>query len=522
MTQTLRILLIDDNRSDRTLVIRELQRAFAPLEVQEIISSVDFNQAIRTDNFDAVVTDFQLRWTTGLEILEIVKQHYPHCPVIMFTNTGTEEIAVEAMKLGLDDYIIKEPNRYIRVPASVQIALERRKAQQRVALLEIRLQGLLNQVRVGIFRSQPDGTLLEVNPAFLALFGVASLAQVNDLNLLNTHNCYVQLSELPPPQRLEQEVQLYRQDGTSFWALLTATLNTVEGITVVDGLLEDITARKQSEMTLQQVNATLEARVQERTAELEATNQVLEAFAYSVSHDLRAPLRAIQGFARILLEDLSESLAANHLVYLQRIAVNAQKLDTLIKDLLAYSRLKQAELALEPVNLSPVITEALTQLEADIQARQAQIQVDEPLPIVQANHLILVQVLTNLLSNAIKFVAPNEPPQVRVWAEVVGKVGEDREVGEVFSSSSPSPASPSSQAIRLWVEDNGIGIAPEKQQEIFQPFVCLHGEETYPGTGIGLAIAQKGIERMGGQIGVESQLGQGSRFWVELPTVEGR
>lgn len=494
MTQPLRILVIDDNRSDRALVLRELQREFDQLSVQEIASSGEFNRAIRAGNFDAVVTDFQLRWTTGLEILEAVKQCCPYCPVVMFTNTGTEEIAVEAMKLGLDDYIIKEANRYIRVPASVRLALERLKAQQRAALLEIRLQELLNQVKVGIFRASTAGRLLEANPAFLELLSVESLTEANERNLINIHDCYVQLANQPSPQRLEQELQLPNSDGTQRWALLTTTLNTVEEITVVDGLLEDISERKQAETELQQLNATLEARVQERTAQLEATNQELEAFVTSISHDLGAPLRTIQRSAQILLEDLGESLDANRLRALERIAADAQQLGTFVTDLLTYSRLKQTEITLEPVHLSQVLADVLLQIDSEIQTRQVQINIEEPLPTVQANRLILTQVLTNLLSNAVKFVADGVQPQVRIWAE-------QRQ-----------------QQARLWIEDNGIGIAAEQQQEIFRPFTRLHGEEAYSGTGIGLAIARKGVERMGGAVGVESELGQGSRFWLELPT----
>lgn len=501
MTSPLRMLLIDDNRSDRALVLRELQREFDQLEVQEITSSGELTRAIATDHFDAVITDFQLRWATGLDVLEMVKQRYPSCPVVMFTNTGTEEVAVEAMKLGLDDYIIKEPNRYIRVPIAVRNALERREMQQRAALLEIRLQGLLNQVKIGIFRSNEEGALIEANRAFLELLGAQSLAQANAMNWFDMQDCYRQLMQIEPPQRQEQEVNLQRSDRNQFWALLTTTLNTVEGITVIDGLLEDITERKQTEVTLQQLNSTLETRVQERTTELEAANQDLEEFAASISHDLRAPLRAIQGFAQILLEDLSEILDANALEILQRIVANAQHLNTLITDLLTYSRLRRTEIHLEPVNVSSVLAEVVTQLNSDLQQQQAQVHIDEPLPIVQANRLILMQVLINLLVNAVKFVAEGVQPQVRVWAKEQAGAGE------------PS-------TVRLYVEDNGIGIALDRQQQIFSPFTRLHGEAEYPGTGIGLAIVRKGVERMGGQVGVESQLGQGSRFWVELRGVQ--
>ncbi|MBD1875594.1 response regulator [Nodosilinea sp. FACHB-131] len=500
MTSPLRILLIDDNRSDRALVLRELQREFDALDVQEITSSGELNRAIAIGDFAAVITDFQLRWTTGLDILEMVKQRYPNCPVVMFTNTGTEEVAVEAMKLGLDDYIIKEPNRYIRVPIAVRIALERRERQQQAALVEIRLQRLLNQVKIGIFRFDADGTLIEANRAFLELLGAQSPAQVNAADWLDMRDCYRQLMDESSPQQQEREVNLQKSDGTQFWALLTTTLNTVEGITVVDGLLEDITSRKQAEVALQELNATLETRVQERTAELEAVNQDLEEFTYSISHDLQAPLRAIQGFAQILREDLSETLDANSLEILQRIGANAQHLNTLITDLLTYSHLRRAEIQLEPVTISSVLAEVVTQLKSNIQHQQAHVSIDEPLPIVQANRLILMQVVINLLSNAIKFVADGVQPQVRVWAE--------ERAGE------PS-------TVRLYVEDNGIGIELDRQQEIFSPFTRLHGEAEYPGTGVGLAIVRKGVERMGGQVGVESQPGQGSRFWVELPSAKG-
>jgi PAS domain S-box-containing protein len=318
MTQPLRILLIDDNRSDRTLIIRELQQEFNQLTVQEIISSGEFNRAIKAGDFDAVITDFQLRWTTGLDILETVKQQYPHCPVIMFTSSGTEEIAVAAMKLGLDDYLVKEPNRYMRVPVAVRIALERIETQQRAALLEIRLQGLLNQVRIGIFRSTPDGTLLEANPAFLELLGVESLAQANATNLINIREYYTQLANLSPPQREEREVQLQRRDSTAFWALLTMTLNTVEGTIVIDGLLEDITERHQTERN--------------QTVAPPHANPALKGFTAAIVQDLRIPLQTIQEAAQSLLENLRDTLDASHLESLQQIAASAQELNVLITD----------------------------------------------------------------------------------------------------------------------------------------------------------------------------------------------
>ncbi len=177
MNRTLRILLIDDNPSDRILAIRELQREFSDFQVKEINEAEGLAQAVAADQFNLVITDYQLRWTNGIEVLRTIKQHYPYCPVIMFTNSGSEEIAVEAMKSGLDDYVLKS-TRYMRLPAAVRAVLERVEVQRRAARLEIRFQNLLNDLNVGVFRFSLDGQLLESNPAFLRLLGVDSLGIV--------------------------------------------------------------------------------------------------------------------------------------------------------------------------------------------------------------------------------------------------------------------------------------------------------------------------------------------------------
>jgi PAS domain S-box-containing protein len=498
-TQALRVLVIDDNPGDRALAIRQLRREWAQLQVQEIRDASELSNAVAVDNFDLVITDYQLLWSTGLEVLRTIKQHYPSCPVIMFTNTGSEEIAVEAMKSGLDDYVLKQPNRYTRLSSTVRVVLERVEIQRRASLLEIRLQKLLNQVKLGVFRFTVAGEILECNRAFLELLGVNSLAQALAMQPFNLQENYAQLVTLPPPQQQEIEVELRRADGTLMWILLTTTLSNIEGETVIDGLIEDITARKQAEIKKSQLNEILEQRVRERTIQLEDTNrqlavanQDLEEFAYSVSHDLREPLRAISGFSSILLRNQGEQSEANRQDYLRRIITSTQQADRLIEDLLAYSRLSRSDIPLQIINLSLLISEILRQLQPELQQCQAQVQIEEPLAEVMGNRTILIQILTNLLTNAIKFVSPGVKPQIRVWSE-------QRD-----------------NCIRLWVEDNGIGIAQEYQQQVFQVFNRLHSNEIYPGTGIGLAIVRKGVERLGGNVGVESQLQQGSRFWIEL------
>ena len=243
---------------------------------------------------------------------------------------------------------------------------------------------------------------------------------------------------------------------------------------------------------IQNYTLNLETKVRERTAELEEINQELKAFSYSISHDLKAPLRAIQGFAIALQEDYGEKLDDLGREYTERLAFSAQQMEKLIQDLLAYSRLSRTEIQKQSVDLSLIVNRALEELDSQIKEVQAQITVDRPLLTVLGNRTILLQVVNNLLSNAIKFINPEVRPQIHIWTENKDKY------------------------VRLWIEDNGIGIQPQHQERIFQVFERLHGNEAYPGTGIGLAIVKKGIERLGGRLGVESKVNRGSRFWIEL------
>jgi signal transduction histidine kinase len=263
-------------------------------------------------------------------------------------------------------------------------------------------------------------------------------------------------------------------------------------------VLSDITKRKRAEAEIAKLLAKvqndaeeLEKRVVERTAQLEEKNRELDSFAHSVSHDLRAPLRAVRGFTEILLEDGTQK-EAERIAHLKRILAAAQGMDLLIQDLLAYSRLGRQEIVLKPVSLEQVVRDAVRQLELESAGRQYRLEISGELPEVLGQHAVLVQVVLNLMANAIKFVPEGVTPQLRIWAEKADG------------------------ARRLFVQDNGIGIAPQHQERIFKIFERLQGVEAYPGTGVGLAIVRKAVTRLGGRVGLESREGEGSRFWIEL------
>jgi signal transduction histidine kinase len=278
------------------------------------------------------------------------------------------------------------------------------------------------------------------------------------------------------------------KDGTYRWLLWSAVPFPSENLIYI--FARDITPRKEAEATVKQLNVQLENRLNALTS----INSELEAFNYSIAHDLRTPLRSMSGFAKALLEDESANLTPLGLEYATRIARSANYMDNLLLDMLAYSRLAGADMAPEYFSLEPAVSELLHLIEKEIRDQKVKVEVSSPLGDVFAHLPTFKQIVTNLISNSIKFLAPDRTPLVRI-----------------YTSQSPG-------FVRLWIEDNGIGIAREHHEKIFGLFQRLHDNQTYPGTGIGLALVRKGAERMGGRVGVESEPGQGSRFWVDLPT----
>lgn len=256
---------------------------------------------------------------------------------------------------------------------------------------------------------------------------------------------------------------------------------------------QDTTARHAAQRQIQALTHELTLHV----ARLEQANAELQAFTHTVSHDLRAPLRAIQGFAHALLEDHAGGLGPEGRECARRVAGAAMRMDQLIQDLLAYSRLSRTDLRLVSVNVGDAIADAVEQLGARIRETGATVETPGHTPEVLGHRRTLAQVCANLLTNALTFVGEGATPHVRVRT-----VSDD-------------------QSVRIVVEDNGIGIAPQHHERIFRVFERLHGSESFPGTGIGLAIVRKGVERMGGTVGVESEPGAGSRFWLALPRAGG-
>jgi signal transduction histidine kinase len=278
-------------------------------------------------------------------------------------------------------------------------------------------------------------------------------------------------------------------------------LKTDEG-TLISAAIRDVTERRNAERALSAAHAqirayaaNLERKVIERTAELHESIESLELLTYTMAHDLRTPIRAMQGFAAALREDVPMDETGR--MYAVRIAEAADRMSQLVNDLLDYARLARLTIPLEPVELKPTLEKVVALWDDKIKRSHAEITVEEPLPAVSGNEVFLSHVMNNLLGNALKFVAPGAAPRIFIHAEAHNSV------------------------VRLWFEDNGIGIAPEYHERIFGIFQRLHATEEYPGTGLGLAFVKRAVERMSGRLGLESEPGKGSRFWIEFPRAAG-
>ena len=271
-------------------------------------------------------------------------------------------------------------------------------------------------------------------------------------------------------------------------------------------ILTDFTERKQAEQTLRNLNEVLEERIAQRTETLEQRNRELQSFAFVASHDLQEPLRKIQSFASLFRSDHEDRLDEQGQFYLDRIENAAARMSQLLADVLAFSRISTRQQPFEIVSLDEVLQDALMDLEVVIAETKATVDVDAPVSL-SCDRSQIRQLMNHLVQNAIKFRRAGLNPHVRISAQMET---------DVVASRHPADGAPR-RICRIVVEDNGIGFQPRFVERIFEPLQRLHARDAYPGTGIGLAICRRIVERHDGRITATSVPGQGSRFEVVLP-----
>jgi signal transduction histidine kinase len=468
-----RILLVEDSPSDAALLQESLMETrLAEFEFTHVETWSDALPWVqRQPPFDILLLDLSLPDISGRETFVRARAQAPHLPIVVLTGQANEADGLEAVRQGIQDYLVKGQADARQIVRVIRYAIERKRVE--------------------------------------------------------------------------------------------------------DALKHTEDALRDSERQLIQANQDLEKRVAERTASLEETINDLEDFSHSITHDLRAPLRAIRSFAEILRAECGECGRAGAQEYIDRIVTAAARMDKLIQDVLQYSRVARTQMRLVPVEVERLLRGIIETYPA-FQPPQVDIRIEGLLPRVLGNEAALTQCFSNLLGNAIKFVAPGTRPEVRVWAEAVEgpKAGggveresvggmeresvggveresvgsveresvgstERKSVGSVeggkgpsgvegsglkvqgcLSTLNPQPSTPfvnpqpSTPFVRLWFADNGVGIPKEAQERIFRMFQRL--DRSYDGTGVGLTVVRKAVEKMGGRVGLESEPGRGSQFWLEL------
>lgn len=511
------ILLVDD-RADKLMAIEAVLGTLG----QNIVKARSGKEALRhllTMDFAVILLDVSMPCMDGFETAALIRKRpaSEHTPIIFVTSiSNSENNVAHGYSLGAVDYLLTPivPD-ILRTKVAAFVDLyrksqeieqlrEREGRQHRRELADVADRLEAETIRNRFFTLSLDllaissfnDYFIQLNPVWMTTLGFderefksrSMLEFVHPEDRTATAEVLTKLKMASSPVYFENRYRC--KDGSFRWLGWTAAPFPQEELVYI--FARDITERKAKETEIKDLNQELERRIKSLTE----LNGELEAFGYSISHDLRAPLRSIRSFAQFLREHAGPGMDQEGNDYLRRVESAAKYMDLLLLDLLEYSRLNGSEMDLAGVDLDLAVKDVLTSIEKEVEERKADVNVRFPLGWVRAHSATVRQVLYNLISNGLKFVPADRSPRVEIRAEA----REDR--------------------VRVWVEDRGIGIAPQFHQKIFGLFQRLHSHDAYPGTGIGLALVRKAIDRMGGRIGIESEVGKGTRFWFELPQGE--
>ncbi len=495
------VLLVDSNEENRCASANYLRTA--GYEIWEASTGADALRLARK-NPSLIVLDVRLPDMSGFDVCTRLKSNPATSSIpVLHTSSAIVQSSdrIRGLEGGADGYLIFpiEPEELV---ATIRALLRTRKAEVLANDLALHWEYTFDAISDGICMVAASGIIDRCNLAFATILRKpfekivgSKLSDLGDSALLRD------LIALPVMESRKKEVSETKSGSLWLRTCADPVWSKSKDFAGAVYIVTDITERKEAELALALANETikahaenLEEKIAERTTELRRNIKSLDTFCYTIAHDLKSPLRSIKGFTNILREEYSSHFDEPGKDYTKRIVDSVERMNHLIDDLLDYGRLGNMDLPIQTLNLEEEIEFVVHELWADATVRDAEISVKKPLPPVQANPTVLRQVLSNLLSNAIKFVEPGIRPQISICCEQ-------------FNGS-----------VRIYIRDNGIGIAPSCFKRIFDVFERLHGKDSgYAGTGIGLAIVRKGVERMGGSVGVESEPGKGSCFSVELP-----
>lgn len=492
-----KILLVDDMPEN----LVSLEAALEGLG-QHLVLAQSGPEALRhllENDFAAILLDVKMPGMDGFQTAEMIRsrKRSRHTPILFLTGYKSDEHLFRGYDLGAVDFLYKPiiPE-VLRSKVGVFVELSRNTALLRhqaevLGKAEQKFRSLLEAAPDAMIISSEVGDIGLVNSQAVAMFGFRREELIGQ----NIRLLVPDWSSTPDTS--PRELWAERKAGRRFPVEISLSpLQTEEGL-LVTSAIRDITERKRADEAIRELNATLELRVAERTRELLRANEALRQsnddlnqFAYAASHDLQEPLRMVALYSQMLQKRYADRLDDDANQLLGFIVGGAKRMGMLLKDLLAYSQAgSSTEEPAQPVNCEDVMQKVLLNLQASILQNGATITWDG-LPTVVAHEIRLVQLFQNLIGNAIKYRS-SKPPEIHICAQHRGSEW-------LFS-----------------VKDNGIGIEPEYAQQVFGIFTRLHGQD-YPGSGIGLAICQRIVERYDGRIWVESKPGEGSSFYFTI------
>jgi PAS domain S-box-containing protein len=485
-----RILLVDDDADDRELTSLVLRGAFRDVEIEVIDNAAALSRAILSHTFGLVITEYRLGWMSGVDVVRLVREVSPDCPIVFLTQINADEVVEDALVLSIDGFAAKNSRGLAYLPETVRSCLQQARRRSTEARRETTYHRLVENMAVGVFVASSNGNLIEANPVLAALLDyseVSLLVQQNIGNLFSEESdAEAWRSWLTSSEGIADiPAVLRRADGSTTRVRLRAwaVADKRAGIKEINGIVE------KTDLSQDQQAVTAEPR-----AGQVYSNEDLEQIISAVSHDLQQPLVQVARYLELLEQQEGDSLSDDGRRFLGHALGGANRLQEMVAATLRYSRIDTRGGVFLPVDLSRVLERVTTLLSDAINEFDVDVTLDE-LPTVMADEIQMEQLFQNLIGNAIKFRG-DAPPKIRVFAE------EDASFWMIS------------------VQDNGIGITSEDHERIFKMFQRLHSESEYPGTGIGLAMCRRIAARHGGSISVASALGEGATFTLILPKNE--